>query len=105
MTTFFTNSLWAVIASNAANKPDEVVLRDSNKRACSYASFVDGVNSYALFLMKAGVRQGDRVLFLEKPSIRAIKIFFAIYRLGAVAVIVDPAMGSSNFSSRVEFSE
>ena len=105
MTTFFTNSLWAVIASNAANKPDEVVLRDSNKRACSYASFVDGVNSYALFLMKAGVRQGDRVLFLEKPSIRAIKIFFAIYRLGAVAVIVDPAMGRSNFSSRVEFSE
>lgn len=99
----FTNSLWDEIVTNASKKPDKVVLQDTDGFGCTYATFVSDVNTFAFQLREYGVKQNDRVLFLEKPSIRAIKIFFAIYRLGAVAVIADPAMGRENFKSRIEF--
>jgi acyl-CoA synthetase (AMP-forming)/AMP-acid ligase II len=101
----FTNSLWDKIARNASIQPDKLVLKDTVGGSRSYCSFVKNVNGFAQELDRRGVIRGGRVLFLERPSIRSIEIFFAIYRLGAVAVIADPAMGRENFQSRVEFSD
>jgi acyl-CoA synthetase (AMP-forming)/AMP-acid ligase II len=100
----FTNSLWNKIVQNALKNPDKLVLKDTKGSSRSYDDFVKNVNGFSGVLEKHGVVKGDRVLFLERPSLRAVEIFFAIYRRGAVAVIVDPAMGRENFRSRVDFS-
>lgn len=105
MVQLYTNCLWNKISDNASTAPDKVVLRDTKGNERTYEAFVKNVTSYSLLLHSKGVQRGDRVLFLERPSIRAIEIFFAIYRTGAIAVIADPAMGRENFKSRVNFSD
>lgn len=100
----YTNSLWNKISQQASDTPNKRVLRDTKGKMRTYETFVNNVTSFSLHLSNLGVGRGDRVLFLERPSIRAIEIFFAIYRVGAVAVIADPAMGRENFRSRVSFS-
>ena len=102
-TILYTNSLWDEIVANAEKNPEKIVLQEIGGNVCLYTTFIEDVNSIALLLNGHGIKQGDRVLFLERPSLRAIKIFFAIYRLGAVAVVADPAMGRENFASRVKF--
>lgn len=99
----YTNRIWESVVEKATLSPDKVVLRESTGRSCSYAELVSKVDAFAYELQQQGVQKGDRVLFLERPSIRALQIFFALYRVGAVAVIADPAMGRENFKSRVEF--
>jgi acyl-coenzyme A synthetase/AMP-(fatty) acid ligase len=51
------------------------------------------VDGYTRGLADKGVRRGDRVLFLVKPSTQFYALFFAIVRLGAVPVLIDPGMG------------
>lgn len=103
--TFYTNSLWQHITDHAGNTPEKLALRDTKGAVCSYQSFVDAVDGYAAVLQNRGVKKGDRILFLERPSIKALQVFFALYRVGAVAVIADPAMGQDNFRSRVQISD
>lgn len=105
MTQLYTNSLWNKISENASKTPHKAVLKDTNGNKRTYEAFVSNVTNFSLLLNKKGVKRGDRVLFLERPSIRAIEIFFAIYRIGAIVVIADPAMGRENFKSRVIFSD
>jgi acyl-CoA synthetase (AMP-forming)/AMP-acid ligase II len=104
-TQLYTNSLWNKITEKAYQNHRKVVLKDTNGNERTYGAFVNNVTNFSLLLIKKGVQRGDKVLFLERPSIRAVEIFFAIYRVGAIAVIADPAMGRENFKSRVNFSE
>jgi acyl-CoA synthetase (AMP-forming)/AMP-acid ligase II len=101
----YTNSLWSRIGTQASHTPDKIVLQDTDGTSCTYHTFVNQVDLFAHELQQRGVSYGDRVLFLERPSIRAMQIFFALYRVGAIAVIADPAMGRENFRSRVEYSD
>lgn len=101
---FYVNELWKKIVDVARQYPEKIVLSDTRKNTCTYAEFIRNVDAYALLLQARGVQRGERVLFLEKPNIRGIEIFFALYRVGAVVVIADPAMGQENFINRATFS-
>lgn len=48
---------------------------------------------YASGLTRRGVRCGDRVLYLLRPSIDGYAVFYALLELGAVPVFIDPRMG------------
>ncbi|HEU5039573.1 MAG TPA: AMP-binding protein, partial [Gemmatimonadales bacterium] len=48
---------------------------------------------YAAGLRRAGVREGDRVLYLLRPCADGYAVFYALLRLGAVPVFLDPRMG------------
>src|SRR6185295_9403250 len=48
-------------------------------------------------LTKAGVRRGDRVLVMVRQGLPLIAAVFALFKLGAVPVIIDPGMGRKNF--------
>jgi acyl-CoA synthetase (AMP-forming)/AMP-acid ligase II len=45
----------------------------------------------------AGVCRGDRVLVMVRPGLPLIATAFALFKLGAVPVIIDPGMGLRNF--------
>ena len=48
-----------------------------------------------------GVRRGDRTLVMVRPGLPLIAAAFALFKIGAVPVIIDPGMGLSHFLSCV----
>jgi acyl-CoA synthetase (AMP-forming)/AMP-acid ligase II len=59
---------------------------------------LDGeVDAWAAKLAARGVRPGDRVLVMVRQGLPLIAAAFALFKLGAVPVIIDPGMGRKNF--------
>jgi len=52
---------------------------------------------YAYGLAEYGISQGDRVLLLIRPGIEFVAVTFALLKMGAVPVIIDPGMGRKAF--------
>ncbi len=50
---------------------------------------------YAHGLENAGIKQGTRTVLMVKPGIEFFVLTFAIFKVGAVPVVVDPGMGIS----------
>src|SRR5206468_4261902 len=48
---------------------------------------------FASGLSRQGVRRGDRALYMLQPSIEGYAVFYALLRIGAVPVLMDPRMG------------
>ncbi len=69
------------------------------RRAYSHVTFreLDAlIDRYAHGLAALGVTPGMRTLLLVKPSIEFFGLTFALFRLGAVPVLLDPAMGRTS---------
>ncbi len=54
------------------------------------------VNAYALEFSRCGILKGTRVLMLLKPGLEFAAAVFAVYKTGAVPVLIDPGMGTKN---------
>ena len=50
-------------------------------------------DSLAHGLEKAGIRRGTRTILMVKPSLEFFALIFALFKTGAVPVVVDPGMG------------
>ncbi len=59
-------------------------------------------DGYAHGLVNIGVRPGDRVSLLVKPCLEFIPLVFAIFKTGAIPVLIDPGMGLENFLACIE---
>jgi acyl-coenzyme A synthetase/AMP-(fatty) acid ligase len=59
---------------------------------CSTKELNQLCDRYAHALTDYGIRQGDRVLMLVSPDIDLISIVFALAKMGAVPVVIDPGM-------------
>jgi acyl-CoA synthetase (AMP-forming)/AMP-acid ligase II len=57
---------------------------------------------YAWGLQGTGVRQGMKTLLMVRPSLDFFALTFAIFKIGAVPVLIDPGMGWKNFMRCVE---
>ena len=57
---------------------------------------------YAHGLVELGIHRGERVLLLIKPGVALIAVVFALIKLGAVPVLIDPGMGRQAFLRCVE---
>jgi acyl-CoA synthetase (AMP-forming)/AMP-acid ligase II len=51
---------------------------------------------YASGLHKLGIEKGQRALLMVKPSPEFITLAFALFRMGAIPILIDPGMGLSN---------
>jgi len=63
----------------------------------SFVELDTEVNAWVDRLRKKGVKHGDRVLVLVRQGLPLIAAAFALFKLGAVPVIIDPGMGRKNF--------
>jgi len=54
------------------------------------------IDRYAHGLAAAGVTQGMRALLMVTPSLEFFGLTFALQRMGAVPVLIDPAMGKTS---------
>ncbi|MCB9778709.1 MAG: AMP-binding protein [Alphaproteobacteria bacterium] len=68
----------------------------------SFAQLNALTDRYAHGLVARGVRQGDRVSLLVKPCLEFIPLVFAVFKVGALPVLIDPGMGRQQFLSCLE---
>jgi acyl-CoA synthetase (AMP-forming)/AMP-acid ligase II len=59
------------------------------------------VDAWVLQLEQRGVRKDDRVLLMVKQGLPLIASAFALFKIGAVPIVIDPGMGLKNFLSCV----
>lgn len=70
---------------------------DIDYLALSFAELDAEVAAWAARLAGAGVGRGDRTLVMVRQGLPLIASVFALFRLGAVPVVIDPGMGLKSF--------
>ena len=68
----------------------------SHRVAYSHLTFMQlekEVDRLAYGLREAGLRRGTRTVLMVRPSLEFFALIFAIFKTGAVPVVVDPGMG------------
>ncbi|MDD2403234.1 MAG: AMP-binding protein [Lentisphaerae bacterium] len=65
-------------------------------RVLSFAQLAQLSNHYAAAFAGAGIGAGTRVLLLMKPGLELSAVVFALFKTGAVPVLVDPGLGLKN---------
>ncbi|MEE2827711.1 MAG: AMP-binding protein, partial [Myxococcota bacterium] len=59
----------------------------------SFAELDSLSNSYAQGLERVGIARGVRTILMVKPSVEFFALVFALFKIGAVVVMIDPGMG------------
>jgi acyl-CoA synthetase (AMP-forming)/AMP-acid ligase II len=95
----------------AAARPGEAALKVPHGRArsgdidyltLSFAALLAETDAWCARLKARGIARGDRALVMVRPGLPLIASAFALFKIGAVPVIIDPGMGIRNFLSCVE---
>ena len=71
----------------------------------TFAELDAEVAGWAARLTRAGVRRGDRTLVMVRHGLPLIASVFALFRIGAVPIVIDPGMGRENFLAAVRRSQ
>ncbi|MEE2903035.1 MAG: fatty acid CoA ligase family protein [Myxococcota bacterium] len=97
------------LPSLAARFPDKLAIIDSQvkdkshpARQITFGELEQRTNRIANGLVKAGISRGARTMVMVRPSIDFIAISFALFKIGAVPLLIDPGMGRKNFIHAVE---
>jgi acyl-CoA synthetase (AMP-forming)/AMP-acid ligase II len=62
----------------------------------TFAQLDEASDRLAHALMAAGIRRGARTVLMVTPSLEFFALTFALFKLGAVLVLIDPGMGVRN---------
>jgi olefin beta-lactone synthetase len=98
------------LALMAAAHPNRAALKiprgrtgagDIDYLTLSFAELDAEVSAWSARLTAAGIARGDRTLLMVRQGLPLIASAFALFRLGAVPVVIDPGMGFKNFLSCV----
>ncbi|MHA1564736.1 MAG: class I adenylate-forming enzyme family protein [Alphaproteobacteria bacterium] len=93
-----------IVARQAKKFPDREVLVDHRERI-TYGELYDRIESVAAALSHNGVRKGD-VVTIQLPNwIEFVSAFFAVERLGAIAIQINPDFRSREVDFILRFSE
>lgn len=71
----------------------------------SFGELQTEVDAWCVRLTTAGIRRGDRTLVMVQQGLPLIASAFALFKLGAVPVIIDPGMGLKSFLACVRRSQ
>jgi acyl-CoA synthetase (AMP-forming)/AMP-acid ligase II len=97
-----TNIAQALEDTAAGHKDRTAIIEAASGRSCTFGELTGYVRSYRSYLQRQGVVPGDRVVLMVKPSIDFIALTFALFRIGATIILIDPGMGYKNLLSCIE---
>jgi len=80
----------------AARQPERTALIARDGRRWSFAELDTHVSAYAHGLARLGMTGNDRVALMVPPSPEFIALAFALFRLKAPVILIDPGMGYRN---------
>ena len=63
----------------------------------SFRELDDKTGVLASYFKAMGIQKGSRVLMMVKPGLDLIQVVFALLKLGAVPIVIDPGMGMRRF--------
>lgn len=98
----------------AARQPDHPALKIPRGRTAdgridyltlTFAELDREVDAWCHRLTQAGVGRGDRTLLMVRQGLPLIAAAFALFKVGAIPVIIDPGMGLRNFLHCVRHSQ
>jgi len=69
--------------------------------ALTFEGLLAETDAWCARLRERGVVRGDRALVMVRPGLPLVALAFALFKVGAVPVIIDPGMGLGNFLSCV----
>ena len=78
--------------------PDSIAVIDGD-RAVSFRELDSEISLLAAGLARAGVTPGLRTALMVPPSIEFVALTFALFRAGAVIVLIDPGIGPANMKT------
>ena len=84
------------LAQNRANADALIVPRSESVSKLTFQQLNQDSDQLARGLQHIGMTQGDRVLVMVPSGIDFIAITFALFKLGAVPVLIDPGLGRRN---------
>lgn len=102
------------LGTMAAEHPQAVALKvprgrtrdgDIDYLALTFAELDAEVAAWCDRMTRAGVAPGDRTLVMVRQGLPLIGSVFALFRLGAVPVVIDPGMGLKSFLACVARSQ
>ena len=85
-------TLRGAIASRAQRDPQRPFMLFGDK-TWSWREFASAVESAACALIAQGIRKGDRVAIMARNSDGHVLLLFALARIGAIMVPVNPEFG------------
>ncbi|HSH12311.1 MAG TPA: AMP-binding protein, partial [Desulfurivibrionaceae bacterium] len=80
----------------ASQQPERTALIALDGRRWTFRELDSQVSAYAHGLAKLGLTSSDRVALMVPPSPEFIALAFALFRLKAPVVLIDPGMGYRN---------
>lgn len=96
---------------NIANRIREVARRIPDKKSVvlgknhsfyTFKEFEEKSNQFANRFVKLGIKPGMRTLLFVKPCLDFSVITFALFKVGAIPVLIDPGMGIPNLLNSVK---
>ncbi|MGA1848499.1 MAG: fatty acid CoA ligase family protein [Thermoplasmatota archaeon] len=105
---FRTGNLSERLSINARKHPDKKAVvchagwdAEGNAiyRTLTFRELEDETNRYARGLSGAGIRKDMKTIFLVRPSPEFFALTFALVKIGAVIVLIDPGMGTRKLVS------
>ncbi|MGH8051793.1 MAG: olefin beta-lactone synthetase [Arenimonas sp.] len=98
-------NITAVLSKIAAERPSQVAMRCPGTRdadgfanydlTLTYAELENRSNAIAAGLKEYGITQGKRAVLMVRPSPEFFLLMFALFKIGAVPVLVDPGIAKS----------
>ena len=65
-------------------------------RSWTFREMNSTADLFARRLSELGVKRGDRVMLMVKPSLEFITLTFALFKIGTIIILIDPGMGYRN---------
>ena len=100
-----TCNIAAILPRMAAERGEQIAMRCPGRRAAdgfaaydltlSYRELEDRSNAIAAGLRGFGIARGTRTVLMVRPSPEFFLLMFALFKLGAVPVLVDPGIARS----------
>jgi len=94
--TFNVASYLPLMAEKMPAKTAVVSAGDDELTHLTFSQLNEESSLYASGLQKIGVKKGQRVLLMVKPGPQFIALTFALFRMGAIPILIDTGMGISN---------
>lgn len=95
------------MAKKLPQEPAVIIMKGAKKKAAelSFSQIDEESNILAAGLEKIGIKRGVRTVLMVKPSKEFFSLTFALFKIGAVPVLVDPGMGIQNLGKCLEEAE
>jgi len=93
----------ATLSDSAKKLGDQTGLVEAaSSTSLTFSELDSRSDSFAHILASKGVRSGERVMLMVRPSADFICLTFALFKIGAPVILIDPGMGYKNLLRCIE---